>query len=134
MGDLLGPKGIRIAQVHCWTPLPTTKKGFRTLAQRFKFRDKPPIAMFVNAGSRPQLLDMSSEKFSGKKFAKQVLYATAAKASLVQISSVDEEPERERRREHVGQRPLEDEDPPGEEPVPDESGEEKDADVVDLDT
>merc|ERR1712194_887884 len=105
-----------------------------TLAQRFKFRDKPPIAMFVNAGSRPQLLDMSSEKFSGKKFAKQVAKLQKQAQPRRHLEERRQEPERERRREHVGQRPLEDEDPPGEEPVPDESGEEKDADVVDLDT
>ena len=36
--ELLRPRGVRVARVHCWELL-ETKKGLRSLAQRFGFRE-----------------------------------------------------------------------------------------------
>ena len=53
--ELLRPRGVRVARVHCWEPL-ETKKGLRSLAQRFGFRDKPPVVMATRGKGTPTLL------------------------------------------------------------------------------
>ena len=53
--ELLRPRGVRVARVHCWEPL-ETKKGLRSLAQRFGFRDKPPVVMATRGQGSPTLL------------------------------------------------------------------------------
>ena len=53
--ELLRPRGVRVARVHCWEPL-ETKKGLRSLAQRFGFREKPPVVMATRGKGSPTLL------------------------------------------------------------------------------
>ena len=53
--ELLRPRGVRVARVHCWEPL-ETKKGLRSLAQRFGFREKPPVVMATRGQGSPTLL------------------------------------------------------------------------------
>merc|ERR1719284_1920573 len=42
--EILRPHGMRVARVHCWEPV-ETRKGAQTLANRFGFRNKPPVVM-----------------------------------------------------------------------------------------
>lgn len=68
--ERLRPHRVRIAEIHCWTPLPT-KKGPRTLARRFKFRDKPPVALFVSKRHKPKHLNV--QELDADKLVQQVL-------------------------------------------------------------
>lgn len=53
--EVLRPRGVRVARVHCWHPV-ETKKGKRTLAQRFGFREKPPVVMATKGTGSPTFL------------------------------------------------------------------------------
>jgi len=75
--ERLRPNGVRVAQVHCWTPIPT-KKGPRSLARRFKFRDAPPVALLVVDGAPPEFLDSSALN----TLARQVLRHPALKREV----------------------------------------------------
>mmetsp|Transcript_16175 Transcript_16175/g.30440 ORF Transcript_16175/g.30440 Transcript_16175/m.30440 type:complete len:181 (+) Transcript_16175:3-545(+) len=69
--ELLRPRGVRVARVHCWEPL-ETKKGRRTLAQRFGFRDKPPVVMATKGKGSPSLLvakGLQAEELAAKALA-----------------------------------------------------------------
>lgn len=109
--ELLRPESVRVAQVHCWTPMPT-KKGPRTLARRFRFRESPEVAMFVSQGSPPQFLD-SADPFSGRSLAKQILrfkkrgISGARGGRKVGSSTGSGARAQKGRREHVGRRPVE---------------------------
>jgi len=154
VAELLRPESVRVAEVFCWIPLPT-KKGLRTLAQRFKFRDQPPVALFVDQGQKPRLLDTSSQQqLSAKGLVKQVKRilrkksenSTSAKSegrrskdkSSKDRSSKDRS-SKGGRKESVGRRPVaeEEEEDAAETDTPDRpeeasDGGEEDEEVVNL--
>lgn len=69
--EILRPEGIKVAEVHCWTPLPM-KKGPRTLASRFGFGDQPPVILFASGKDRPTLLDSRTIGYDASALVRQV--------------------------------------------------------------
>lgn len=81
--EILRPEGIRVAEVHCWVPLPT-KAGTRTLAERFRFRHSPPVVMLASGREKPRFLHSqpgSARQLADgvKRAAEEAAKATAAK-------------------------------------------------------
>lgn len=82
--EVLRPRGVKVARVHCWEPI-ETKKGQRTLAQRFGFRDKPPVVMATKGKGQPSFLSatgLPAEALAAKVLAAVIPDAEAPKASV----------------------------------------------------
>lgn len=82
--EVLRPRGVRVARVHCWHPI-ETKKGKRTLAQRFGFREKPPVVMATNGKAPPTFLaatGLNAEALAAKVLAAVIPDAELPKASI----------------------------------------------------
>lgn len=103
--EQLRAEGVRTARVHCWEPLPT-KKGQRTLAQRFGFRKQPPVVMATMGSGKPMLLQSSG--LSAEQLAKKALetLASASKASPGGAREKQTASSNGGRREKVGKRPA----------------------------
>ena len=89
--QLLRPRGVRVARVHCWHPL-DTKKGKRTLAQRFGFRAKPPVVMATTGKGSPTFLaatGLPAEALAAKVLAAVIPDAEAPKASIRDAKYLD---------------------------------------------
>eukprot|EP00931_Biecheleriopsis_adriatica_P089895 TRINITY_DN63967_c0_g1_i1.p1 TRINITY_DN63967_c0_g1~~TRINITY_DN63967_c0_g1_i1.p1 ORF type:complete len:344 (-),score=62.40 TRINITY_DN63967_c0_g1_i1:4-1035(-) len=131
--------GVRTAEVHCWTPLPT-RKGPRTLAKRFRFRDSPPAVLFVS-GQKKQSPQMLSADLSAEGLQRQVLNIMKRQANSAQPDSPRQRPASERpskngRQEYVGKRSAEsdeDADTPFDTQVVDADLDSSREEVVDLD-
>ncbi|CAK0861254.1 unnamed protein product [Prorocentrum cordatum] len=113
--EILRPEGIKVAEVHCWNPLPT-KRGPRTLAKRFRFQDRPPVSLFVAGDGKPQVLD-SLAGSTGPGLARQAVAAAGA-ARGPRRSPAAARGGRSGRGERVGRRPRDEEDPPDEPGAP----------------
>ena len=82
--EVLRPRGVHVARVHCWEPI-ETKKGLQTLAQRFGFREKPPVVMATRGKGQPSFLSatgLSAEALAAKALAAVIPDAEAPKASV----------------------------------------------------
>lgn len=130
--QILRPEGIHVAEVHCWIPLPT-RKGPRTLAQRFRFRDSPPVAMMVTKGTKPRLLNAQDLTVDG--LVHQIRHPS--NGSAPRRASRSSNSRKNGRRDSVGQRPQEeaeiDEITKPQPAVAEEVIEDEDAEVVNLD-
>lgn len=84
--EVLRPRGVRVARVHCWHPI-ETKKGKRTLAQRFGFREKPPVVMATNGKAPPTFL--AATGLNAEALAAKVLAAVIPDAELLKASIRD---------------------------------------------
>mmetsp|Transcript_56958 Transcript_56958/g.133607 ORF Transcript_56958/g.133607 Transcript_56958/m.133607 type:complete len:360 (-) Transcript_56958:25-1104(-) len=105
--ELLRPRGVRVARVHCWEPL-ETKKGLRSLAQRFGFRDKPPVVMATRGQGSPTLL--AATGLRAEALAAKVLAAVIPEESATLKAYTVREGSHGRsgnRVERVGKRPAE---------------------------
>jgi len=72
---ILWQTGAKAVRVHCGEPLPL-HKGVWALAQRFGFREKPPVLMATSGRGQPQLLDLHNWEFkSGRTLAERALAA-----------------------------------------------------------
>mmetsp|Transcript_14073 Transcript_14073/g.38492 ORF Transcript_14073/g.38492 Transcript_14073/m.38492 type:complete len:364 (+) Transcript_14073:30-1121(+) len=72
--ELLRPKGMRVARLHCWEPLESTHGG-ESLARRFGFRDRPPVVMASRGTGAPQML--SATGLSAKELARKAWEAAS---------------------------------------------------------
>eukprot|EP00438_Fugacium_kawagutii_P022776 Skav228481 [mRNA] locus=scaffold1092:61890:85306:- [translate_table: standard] len=108
--EVLRPRGVRVARVHCWHPL-ETKKGKRTLAQRFGFRDKPPVVMATKGTGTPTFL--AATGLPAEALAAKALAAVIPDAEDIPQASIREGRARSKRRETVGKRPKDMEDAEG---------------------
>eukprot|EP00435_Cladocopium_sp_Y103_P047040 s1076_g13.t1 len=89
--EVLRPRGVRVARVHCWHPI-ETKKGKRTLAQRFGFREKPPVVMATNGKAPPTFVaatGLNAEALAAKVLAAVIPDAELPKASIRDRKRVD---------------------------------------------
>lgn len=80
--QVLRPRGVRVARVHCWHPL-DTKKGKRTLAERFGFRNKPPVVMATTGKGPPTFVaatGLPADALAAKVLAAVIPDAEAPKA------------------------------------------------------
>ncbi|CAJ1437208.1 unnamed protein product [Effrenium voratum] len=102
--ELLRPRGVKTARVHCWELL-ETKKGPRTLAHRFGFRDKPPVVMATKGKGQPVLL--AATGLQAEELAAKVLAAVIPDEAGAPEASVREPGRSGRRAERVGKRPTE---------------------------
>ncbi|CAE7203110.1 hypothetical protein AK812_SmicGene39624 [Symbiodinium microadriaticum] len=105
--ELLRPRGVRVARVHCWEPL-ETKKGLRSLAQRFGFREKPPVVMATRGQGSPTLL--AATGLRAEALAAKVLAAVIPEESATVKAYTVREGSHGRsgnRVERVGKRPAE---------------------------
>merc|ERR1712232_563780 len=138
--EQLRPHGLQTAEVHCWTPL-ATRKGPRTLANRFKFRDSPPVVLLVSGGQKPRLLNSHDLTVDG--LVRQALHylrsptASSEDHRAPKPSKPRAHGKRGAPRDYVGQRPRE-EDPiqtslSAESVDEVEDGAEEAEEVVDLD-
>ncbi|CAK9091420.1 unnamed protein product [Durusdinium trenchii] len=101
--EVLRPRGVRVARVHCWEPL-ETKKGRQTLAQRFGFRSSPPVVMASSGGGKPSFL--AATGLSAEALAAKVLAEVIPEAATVPKAQVkDRRSTSQSRREPVGRRP-----------------------------
>lgn len=100
--EVLRPRGVRVARVHCWHPI-ETKKGKRTLAQRFGFREKPPVVMATNGKAPPTFL--AATGLNAEALAAKVLAAVIPDAELPKASIRDGKRSTSRRVDPVGKRP-----------------------------
>eukprot|EP00929_Paragymnodinium_shiwhaense_P084505 TRINITY_DN45185_c0_g1_i1.p1 TRINITY_DN45185_c0_g1~~TRINITY_DN45185_c0_g1_i1.p1 ORF type:complete len:425 (+),score=102.27 TRINITY_DN45185_c0_g1_i1:64-1338(+) len=109
--EILRPWGMKVARVHCWEPM-VIKDKKQTLAQRYGFRDKPPVVLVTAGKGKPAFIDAG--RITASQLANQAwntaytLRGEADKRAASSSSQTADKPEKtSRKTDKVGKRPAE---------------------------